>query len=1075
MSRLVKWLLVLVLLPVVADAQQGERPWPVTVAVLQDFPPLYSLDTHGKPQGLAIDLLQQVAQQAQLKITYKVVQNWGQAMQLVRQGEADFVPGIGITEVRRAEFLFSHPMESVPVSCFVRKQNRSIQGLQDLPGYSVGVIAQSAAHTRLSQIPNMRLKLYQSIDEAFFQLLAGELDAFVTSRPVMEKKARKIAPQEMIKVVGEPLMDLKRGYLLSTQNRALLQRIDPIIQHLTRSARYGEIYARWYGTAAPFWSVEQVFWIMSALLVAVLVVGGLYRVFAIARYNRELQRSIAAQQQAEQRLQRSEERFALAMRGSNDGLWDWDIPTDRVTFSPRWLEMLGYQGAPQDADMRHWQAHIHPDDQPRVEQALGRFLSGDQQHYHSEYRMRHKDGHTIAVLSRAFVLRDATGRAIRMVGTHADITALKEQARRLRESETRFRAYFEQSVVGMVMASLDRHFIDANHAFCHMLGYSRGELLKMNFPQITYPDDLERDLVQFEQLRSGQVSAFEMEKRYLHRDGHPVWGLLSATTVKDELGQASYLIAQVQNIDTQKKALEQLRQSESMMRGYFELGLIGMATTTAQHGWVQINQRLCEILGYPEMALRQKSWAEITHPQDRQADEVAIERLRKGLSEGYALEKRFIRQDGAFIYASISAGCLRKEGGEIGHFLTLVQDITARKRMELALQEQKEQAEAANRAKSTFLAVMSHEIRTPMNAILGMAELLRESDLTSRQHWCVETLNRSGESLLSLINDILDLSKIEAERLTLEHVVFDLVQLVGDVCSLFGYEAQSKGLALKHHIAPTLPRYVVGDPIRLRQIMMNLVGNAVKFTKQGHVSVELNPLADGRLSFVIRDTGIGVSVEQQRNIFKPFTQADSSITREHGGTGLGLTICMRLVALMGGEMQLESTLGEGSCFHFELELPAAPPGAESVVGTPRTLADVASALRLESAAHHNDPILVVDDAEDNRMLVNVFLKKTRYTLVMAENGLEAVNAFKQQPFALVLMDIQMPLMDGYEATRQIRQWEQQKGSGRTPIIALTAHALSEESQQILEAGCDIHLTKPIRKSKLLEVLAEVLA
>ncbi|MEG3641015.1 PAS domain S-box protein [Magnetococcus sp. PR-3] len=1062
------------LLPSVAAAQLPARSIEVTAAVLTDFPPLYSLDDIGRPQGLAIDLLQEVARKAQLKLTFRVVKNWGQAMDLIRQGEADLIPGIGISPTRQAEFLFTPPMETVPVSCFVRRQNTTIRSLSDLSGYSVGVMAQSAALSKLSLKPHMRLSTYQSIDSGLFQLLSGQVDAFVFPRPILEKKARQAGVLDRIKVVGLPLMDLKRGYLLHPDNPALRDHIASALQSITTSPLYGELYTRWYGAPEPYWSANRVFWLMSALVVILLMGGLFFRMLSMARFNRELQSSMAAREAAEKKHIRSEERFALAMRGSNDGLWDWDLEQNELTYAQRWYEMIGFEAEDMDHTFASWRRHIHPDDQVKVEQEIQQFLAGDQHHYQSEYRMLHRNGHDVSVLSRAFVLRDPQGQAIRMVGTHVDMSERKAQERRLRESEEKFRIFFEQAVVGMVMAGLDRTFIDTNQAFCQMLGYGRSELCSMTFPQITHPDDLEADLHNVQKLLSGESHAFEMEKRYMHRNGHPVWGLLSASVVRNEHGEPDYFIAQILNIDAQKKALEQLRQSESLMRGYFELGLIGMATTSPGKGWVHVNDRLCEILGYERDLLVTKTWRELTHPDDLGADLVALDKVMTGASDGYTLDKRFIRQDGQVIHASISASCLRLPDGSVDYFVALVQDISARKRMELDLQQEKERAESANRAKSAFLAVMSHEIRTPMNAILGMAELLRETELTNRQNWCVDTLNRSGETLLTLINDVLDLSKIEANRLTLEKVVFDLPQAVEEICALFSYEAQDKGLTLGYNMDAEIPRFVEGDPIRLRQILMNMVGNAIKFTKRGEISVNLLPCEKGQIKFEVRDTGVGISPEHQNKIFQPFTQADSSITREHGGTGLGLTICMRLVGLMGGEISLHSALGKGSAFRFNLDLPTAPEGAQHLLGTPKTLSDVASTLRMESLAHHDDPILVVDDAEDNRTLVQAFLKKTRYQLVMAENGAEAVAAFKRHSFALVLMDIQMPIMDGYEATRQIRGWESQTNARHTPIVALTAHALSEESQQILEVGCDIHLTKPIRKAKLLSVLAEVL-
>lgn len=415
------------------------------------------------------------------------------------------------------------------------------------------------------------------------------------------------------------------------------------------------------------------------------------------------------------------------------------------------------------------------------------------------------------------------------------------------------------------------------------------------------------------------------------------------------------------------------------------------------------------------------------------------------------MELESIRKNGSTVWSESTMSVIRGTQGQALEVVGVSRDITARRQV----QEQQKR----------FLAMVSHEFRTPMNAILGVAELMAETRLTPEQSKYLEVFQNAGNSLLDLINDILDLSKVEAGQFKLYKEDFSLSELLQAQVQLLSGRAIDKGLALNLDIAADVPPFVHGDPQRLKQCITNLVGNAVKFCNQGSVgiSVAVEPGVTDTLRFSVSDTGIGIPADKLDSIFEAFNQADGGITRHFGGTGLGLTITQRLVELMEGRIWVESTPGKGSTFRFVARLPKADaPAFQTELAPPAIAAARVFTRPLK--------ILLAEDNPNNVFLMRSLLKDTPCAIELAENGAIAVNKFRADRFDVILMDMEMPVMDGYTATREIRQLEASLGRTATPVIALTAHALQEDEQKSLAAGCDLHLTKPIRKKVLLEAL-----
>ncbi len=508
---------------------------------------------------------------------------------------------------------------------------------------------------------------------------------------------------------------------------------------------------------------------------------------------------------------------------------------------------------------------------------------------------------------------------------------------------------------------------------------------------------------------------------------------------------------------------------------FFELALDPMCLGTHRGDCLRINSAWEKAFGFSEAELKRTNFIEMVHPDDRHAAIAELEKRVAGLPT-LAFECRFRCKDGSYKWCLTSA---HSEGAQ-GLVYVVGKDITLRRKVEADLKAAKEAAEAANRAKSEFLANMSHELRTPMNGIIGLTEVTLETELTDEQREYLEGVKTSADALLGILNDILDFSKIEARKLNFDAVEFDARKTIESAVHALAVRAHQKNLELTSYIEPDVPAALIGDAGRLRQILINLIGNGVKFTEHGSVTLGVERLSEERgqaeLHFSVADTGIGIPASKQRAIFQSFNQVDSSLTRRFGGTGLGLSIASQLVHMMGGRIWVESEEGHGSIFHFTVRLQIAEPPAE-------LRKDVSPHVDVESSepprpgavstGKRHLRLLVAEDNPVNRMLVSRLIEKQGHTCRIAENGQQALKLLESDQFDCILMDVQMPVMNGIEATAAIRAAEsgrateksRAKDKGRAahiPIVAMTADAMVGDRERCLAAGMDGYVAKPVK-------------
>ena len=929
---------------------------------------------------------------------------------------------------------------------------------------------------------------------------------------------------------------------------------------------------------------------------------------------------ITDQKVAEDALRLSEQRFGLAIKGTNDGLWDWDLKTNEVYFSPRWKEMVGYSDSELENQFSTWEELVDPEGQAETMSLIEELLIGKRTSFDTEFRMRHKDSHWVDILSRANLQRDEDGTPLRLTGTHVDISERKAMEQRLRDSEAQSNLIIETSPDGIIVSDETGRIVRMNPAALQLFGYSESELLGQTveilmphslrqrhgthvndymsepkfksveehakagqlmavrkdgseFPfeaslspvmiggkqhvvttlrDITARNESEQALIQSEEKLNtilDGVDAFiylkDINGNYLfaNRAVREFWNvemdeiigygdekffddetasnirsndrqvLVDGETLRseeintvaetgetatflstkmplcDESGDTYALCGISTDITDRKKAEDSLRISQQRLLLHREQSPVGVIEWNTEFEFLDWNPAAERIFGFTKEEVAGVHITKRILPESARptVDKIWAELLEnKG---GYYSLNENTTKDGRTILCEWHNTPLVDHDGKVIGVTSLVDDVTQRQKNEDDLRRHrdnlqqlvdektndlraaKETAEKASDAKSEFLSNMSHEIRTPMNTIIGMSHLALQTSLDSRQHNYIEKVHDSAAGLLGIINDILDFSKIESGKLELENVDFRLEDVIDSVTHLISLRSDEKALDLKFDIESSVPTALHGDQLRLRQILVNLASNAVKFTDEGGKIIIDAQLVEQEgetmlLHFRVQDTGIGMSDEQVAQLFQSFTQADSSITRQYGGTGLGLVISRRLTEMMGGDIWVESTQGTGSTFHFTIRIKrqTGQPSPRQY-GTRHTEDKPGAAINKLKGAR----VLLVEDNELNQELAIELLSSNGIEVDIADNGQRALTMLAENDYDGVLMDCQMPVMDGYTATHKLREQDRFKD---LPIIAMTANTMRGDREKVLNAGMNDYIAKPINIADMFNTMAK---
>jgi len=765
-------------------------------------------------------------------------------------------------------------------------------------------------------------------------------------------------------------------------------------------------------------------------------------------------------------MSNEDERFRKMVEDSQDWFWEFDENANFTYVSPGIRGLLGYE--PEELIGLNAFDLMAADEAERVREYFDPIAKKHLPFKNLENINIHKDGHEVVIESSGTPIFDKEGRFTGYRGIDRDITERKQAEEELRKSEEGYKLLVENQNELLVKVDIDGRYLFVSPTYCKTFGKSKEELLGHSFMPLVHEEDRASAAEVMEMLFHPPHAAY-IEQRAKTVSGWR-WLAWSDKAILDEKGQVEAIIGVGRDISERKATEEALLKSQAQLSETKHMAKVGSWQVGVKHNRLTWSDETYRIFGLKpqDFDASYEAFLDRVHPDDRAlVDDAYSSSMRNGQND-YEIEHRIIRKDtGEVRYVHEKCRHERDASGAVVRSVGMVQDITERKASEVALQTATQAAEAANLAKSLFLAKVSHEIRTPLTTIVGFGELLEDAELTSEHREYLAAINAASNTLSLLINDILDLSKIDAGELVIRQEDVRLRSLIDKLAKGQERQIAKQNLSFNVSIGSDVPDLLVGDPLRIQQVLQNLLSNAIKFTEQGAISIDVSVVEEGALRVLLDisviDTGIGIAADLHERIFEPFIQVFDSSSHQYSGSGLGLSIGRNLAGLMGGTVELESTEGTGSTFHLLIPLQ-------------RRIDDISekplSEIVPSSASVPALNILLAEDNQINVQFIKTVLENLGHKVMIAENGKVALDHLNTNVFDLVFMDIQMPVINGIDVLKTLRELERLGGNHQT-VIALTAYALMGDREKYLKMGFDGYLKKPFRIKELVKELSRV--